>query len=73
MSSDRIRVRLAAPPAEGKANRALIRLIAGLAGIPAKKVMILSGQRSRRKTVLVRGLEVSEVLSRLKSVPSGRG
>lgn len=50
----RIRVRLAAPPVEGKANAALIEFLAEVFGVPKTSVTITAGQSGRRKTVVVR-------------------
>jgi len=51
---DRLKLRLTAPPADGKANAALIDFLAGEFGVPKKSVEILAGQTSRQKTVLIR-------------------
>ena len=44
-----------AVPADGEANRALIKLVAKAAGVPASRVSITQGATSRIKTVLVQG------------------
>ena len=49
-------VRLTAPAEGGKANRALIRLIADRARVPRGAVEIVRGRRSREKLVRVEGL-----------------
>jgi hypothetical protein len=66
LGSESIRIKLTAPPIEGKANRALIRLLASVVGVSQKDVEIVSGLRSRQKTVGIRGLAADEVLSRFK-------
>ena len=48
------RARLAAPPADGKANDALILLLSNEFGIPKKDIEIIRGQTSRNKTVLIK-------------------
>ncbi len=50
---DRIRLRLAAPPVDGKANRALIEFLAGEFGVARRAVRVLAGRRSRQKTVRI--------------------
>lgn len=52
-------VRLTAPPAEGRANRELRKLIAKRAGVPAGRVGIVRGERSRRKLVRVEGVDAA--------------
>ena len=44
-----LRVRLAAPPVDGKANEGLIGWLAGELGVPRRAVTLLRGQSSRRK------------------------
>lgn len=51
-----LKIRLAAPPVDGKANDCLIEFLAGLLEIPRSDVELVSGQTSRRKRVRVRGV-----------------
>ena len=53
---DRLRVRVAAPAVEGKANAELIRTIAAWCGVRRSAVRIERGERGREKTVRVDGL-----------------
>ena len=46
-----VRVRLAAPAVEGKANAALIAWLADAFGVPERAVTLLRGAKGRRKTV----------------------
>jgi len=55
------RVKVTAPPVEGLANEALIELLAKKLKIPKKDLEILSGQRSRLKSVRVRGISSEEI------------
>jgi len=48
---DALKVKLTAPPVEGKANKELIEVLAREFGIPKKDVVILSGQSSKTKIV----------------------
>jgi len=64
----RLRIRLQAPPVEGKANRELTRFIARELGLKKNRVTLASGERSREKTLLLEGLSPPEVRDRLKSV-----
>lgn len=50
---DAIRVRLAAPPVDGKANEALLRFLADAFGVPLRSVTLLHGATSRRKQVRI--------------------
>jgi uncharacterized protein (TIGR00251 family) len=56
-----LKVHLTAPPVEGAANASLIRLLARALRVPRKAVTIIRGQRSRTKTVSVRGVNAAAV------------
>jgi uncharacterized protein (TIGR00251 family) len=49
----RLKIRISAPPADGKANAHLIDFLAGLFEVPARQVTLLSGQSSRSKRVRI--------------------
>ena len=53
MYGDALKIRLAAPPVDGKANAALIAFVAERLGLPKASVRLISGQTSRRKIVEV--------------------
>jgi len=48
-----LRVRLAAPPIDGRANEALVAWLAKSLGVPKRDVELLRGESSRRKQVAV--------------------
>jgi uncharacterized protein (TIGR00251 family) len=48
---DALKIRLAAPPVDGKANAALIGFVADRLGLPKASVTLKSGQTSRRKVL----------------------
>ena len=58
-----LKVRLTAPPVEGRANDALRRLLAERLEIPVAAVRILSGARRRTKRVEVRGVTATRILA----------
>lgn len=53
LHGDALKIRLAAPPVDGKANTALIAFIAERLGLAKAKVSLKSGQTSRRKSIEV--------------------
>jgi uncharacterized protein YggU (UPF0235/DUF167 family) len=59
------RARVAAPPERGRANEALIKLLAGSLGVPRSRVSVVGGQTARRKIVEVDGLDLPEIERRL--------
>lgn len=52
---DALKIRLAAPPVDGKANAALIAFLAEAFSVPARQVALLSGHAARRKRVAITG------------------
>lgn len=50
---ERVKLRLAAPAHEGRANEALVEFLAEYYGVPRKNVTIASGARSRTKRVVI--------------------
>ena len=60
-----LRVRLCAPPVEGKANQALVALLAGVLGVSKRDIEIVAGHTSRQKVVQVEGISPREVRARL--------
>ncbi len=63
-----MKVRLNAPPVEGKANRELLRLLAKEMGVRKSQARLVNGDRSRDKIVLLAGLPVTEAKNRLQKV-----
>jgi uncharacterized protein (TIGR00251 family) len=61
LHGDALKVRLAAPPVDGKANEALLRFLAEELGIPKSAVNLKSGQASRRKVLEVAGATAEAV------------
>lgn len=55
LHGDALKIRLAAPPVEGRANEALLRFIADFFKVPLRNVELKQGGQSRHKRVEVRG------------------
>lgn len=64
-------IRVTAPPIDGAANEALVRLLAKTLGVPRGDVVISSGAASRTKIVEVAGIEPREARQRLGLTGSG--
>ena len=60
-----LRVRVTRPPADGEANRAIVRLVARALAVAPGRVELVGGARSRRKRVRVDGLARDELERRL--------
>ncbi len=65
LHGDALKIRLAAPPVDGKANDALIAFLAKTLGVPKSSVELLSGQTSRAKRVRVAGIEAASAVGKL--------
>ncbi len=59
----RLKIQLAAPPVDGEANAALIELLGEILRLPRRKILITSGLASRRKVVLIQGVDLNMVYS----------
>ncbi|HKY70732.1 MAG TPA: DUF167 domain-containing protein [Nitrospira sp.] len=62
-----LKIRLAAPPVGGAANRELIRFLADELSLPTAAVHLESGEGSRRKRVRLEGTTADHVMMRLLS------
>jgi uncharacterized protein (TIGR00251 family) len=65
-----LKIRIAAPAIENKANAALKAFIAEVLGVPMSSVTLLRGARGRRKSVEIRGVG-PEALAKLSAPPAG--
>ncbi|MEN9480418.1 MAG: hypothetical protein RLZZ298_1813 [Pseudomonadota bacterium] len=61
LHGDALKIRLAAPPVDGKANEALIKFVAETLKLPKSAVTLKSGQTSRRKVLEVIGAEARAI------------
>ena len=65
MHGDALKVRLQAPPVDGKANKALCAFIAEALGVPVRAVSLVAGATGRDKTLLAAGISPAETAQRL--------
>lgn len=61
LHGEALKIRLAAPPVDGKANAALIAFLAKTYGVPKSAVELVSGETSRTKRVRLTGVDVAKV------------
>jgi uncharacterized protein len=59
------KLKVTAPPVEGAANEACIKLLAGELKLKKSQIEIFSGAKSRRKTILVKNTNKSDLKSRI--------
>lgn len=60
-----LKIRLNAPPVDGKANDALVRFMAKQLGLARRDVSLARGEKSRNKRLLITGISVTELQERL--------
>jgi uncharacterized protein len=68
MADGTLKLEFGAPPEEGRANRAVVALLAGVLGVRESAVRVMQGQASRGKVVEVEGLNPAEVRSRIDAI-----
>lgn len=61
LHGEALKIRLAAPPVDGKANAELIAFLAKTCGVPKSAVELVSGETSRTKRVRLTGVDVAKV------------
>lgn len=64
-----VRVRIAAPAVEGKANEELMEFLSEFFGVPKKKVSILRGEKGREKTIQIEGRPDHELDDVMDTIP----
>jgi uncharacterized protein (TIGR00251 family) len=70
---DAVKVRVAAPPEGGRANEAVVALLADQFGVATKAVTLASGQTSRSKRFRIAGMAPADFEDRLERVLADAG
>ena len=65
LHGEALKVRLQAPPVDGKANDCLLAFVAATLGVAKARVSLVSGQTSRAKRVAVAALILAEAQAKL--------
>jgi hypothetical protein len=63
-----LKIALQAPPVDGRANEALIDFLAHIADLPKSSVAILSGQSSRSKVCILKGVTSALILKTISNL-----
>ena len=66
LQGDVLRVKVTAPPVEGRANDAVVELLAAHLRVPKSSIRIVSGERAPLKLIEVAGLDAATVAERLR-------
>jgi hypothetical protein len=62
----RVVIRVSAPPADGRANAAVCKVVAEAVGVPPSAVAVVRGHASRDKTLEVAGVDAAALRAALK-------
>lgn len=65
MLGDRLKIKVASPPEDGRANREVCELLASHFGVPARNVTIIAGQTRPEKSARIEGISVAEAVAKL--------
>ena len=65
-----LKIKLKAPPSEGKANQALVAFLAKVFGVSKREVKIERGLTSRRKSIYISGVDLEDARKILAKCPS---
>ena len=63
-----LKIKVTAPPVEGAANEACIKLLAKELGLKKSQMEISSGAKSRKKTVMIKDISKEELLTKINDV-----
>ena len=66
IDGERITVRVTAAPESGKANDAVVALLAKRLGVPKRSVQIVQGHKSRDKRISIEGVSAADAMKRLQ-------
>ncbi len=70
VDGDYLKIKLASPPVEGRANEALIKLIAKRLGIAKSRISLLHGEKARIKTLIIQDMNPEEITDALGLEPT---
>ena len=73
IDGDRVTVRVTAPPEGGKANAAVVALLAKRLKVARGKVRIVGGHKGRDKRVRIEDAASGDLLARLSRIQGERG
>lgn len=53
---DCLKIKITAPPVDGRANEEVIRFLAGIFGVRKDQVQIMGGLKAKKKTIMIKGI-----------------
>jgi len=67
----RLEIRVSSPARDNKANKDVIKTIASFFDKPVSDIFIISGEKNREKTILIKGVTVEHLTKKLKGSIDG--
>jgi hypothetical protein len=61
VQDDALKLKITSPPVEGKANEACIKFLSDILGVRKAQVKIVSGHKSRKKTIAIEGIGKKDI------------
>lgn len=61
VQGDYLKIKITAPPVDGRANKECLRFLADVLGVKKDQVNIVGGLKAKKKTVTIRGLKKEDV------------
>jgi uncharacterized protein (TIGR00251 family) len=68
LHGDALKVRVTAPPVDGRANKAVLELVAATLGLPTSALALVSGATSRRKRLRIATPTPTTLLAHLQTL-----
>jgi uncharacterized protein (TIGR00251 family) len=65
LHGEAIKLKVASPAMEGKANASILEFVAGKAGTPLRAAVLVAGGKSRDKVIRVEGMGAAELRAKL--------
>jgi hypothetical protein len=65
-TGDQLKIKITAPPVDGRANQALIAFLAKQLGIAKSRVELVAGETSKQKRIKIHGLTLNKIHALLK-------
>lgn len=72
MTDGVVKIKISAPPVEGKANIGLVKYLSTVLSVPVSKINIVRGEKSHNKQVRISGISLDDVYIRLKLATEGK-
>jgi uncharacterized protein (TIGR00251 family) len=65
LHGEALKIRIAAPAGEGRANETLVEFLADFLGLSRSQISIIRGEKTREKVLFLRGIKAEELAGKL--------